>query len=278
VTATPATLEPARAYETYYGPAIFEPLSEHTVALAAPRPRERAFDLACGTGIVTRRLARAVGPAGHVVGLDRNPAMLDVARTELARVPGPVAPVEWLEGDAVTTTYPDGLDLVVCQQGLQFFPDRAAAARRIVAALRPGGRAIVACWTGLDDHEPFRRFAEIERPHLAAFGLDVSWDQLVAPFSLGRASVLGRLFVDAGAATVQIHRRSIEARFADADRFLERLELAYAAVVPAFVEEPATFARYLDAIGQDAAPVVEELREADEVVVPMHTNVLVATR
>jgi ubiquinone/menaquinone biosynthesis C-methylase UbiE len=274
--AAPPT-DPARTYEAYYGPAIFEPLSDHTITLAAPGPGERVLDLACGTGIVARRLVRAVAPAGHVVALDRNPAMLAVGREALAAADGAGATVEWREGDAVHATYPTELDLVVCQQGLQFFDDRVAAARRIVAALRPGGRAVVACWRGLDVHEPYRRFAELERPHLEAFGITVPWEDLVAPFLLGDADELRSLFAEAGAADVQVHRRSIVARFPEPDRFLERMEHAYAAVIPRFADDPDAFARYLAAIDDDARPLVDELRDGDHVVVPMHTNVAVIT-
>jgi ubiquinone/menaquinone biosynthesis C-methylase UbiE len=82
-----------------------------------------------------------VGAKGKVVGIDLSPAMLAVAR-EVG--PG----IDWREGDAAALPLQDGerFDVVVCQQGLQFFPDRPAAVRQMHRALGPGGRVAVSTW------------------------------------------------------------------------------------------------------------------------------------
>ena len=72
-----------------------------------------------------------------------------------------------------------------------------------------------------------------------------------------------------------MHGVSIEARFTDADHFVERMEYAYAAVIPQFAEDPASFAAYLKAIGRDTAQVVAQHRDGDTV--PMHAIIAVAT-
>jgi ubiquinone/menaquinone biosynthesis C-methylase UbiE len=71
---------PAEIYEQYMVPAYFGPLSALVVARAQPQPGERVLVVACGTGIVARRIAPLVGASGHVTGLDPNSAMLAVAR------------------------------------------------------------------------------------------------------------------------------------------------------------------------------------------------------
>ena len=124
----------AEAYERYLVPAFFGPFADRLIELAEPRAADRMLDVACGTGIVARRVASCVA---RVVGLDLNPAMLEVA---WAADPA----IEWLAGDAGAMPVPDrSFDLVLCQQGLQFLPDRAAGLRELRRVLAPGGRLAV---------------------------------------------------------------------------------------------------------------------------------------
>jgi ubiquinone/menaquinone biosynthesis C-methylase UbiE len=116
--------DPAETYEPYLGPAIAHPWTRVLLEIAAPQRVERILDVACGTGSAARHVAPMVGIEGKVVALDVSPAILAVARA----LPEPSgATIEWLEGNAIHLEVPSGaFDLVLCQQGLQFFPDRAA--------------------------------------------------------------------------------------------------------------------------------------------------------
>jgi ubiquinone/menaquinone biosynthesis C-methylase UbiE len=270
VTETIPAITPAEAYEAYFGPAIFNPLTDALLPHAAVRPGERVLDLACGTGIVARRLPALVGDTGRVVGVDINPGMLVVARRQDNGI-------EWLEGNGTALDLPDAVfDLVVIQQGLQFFPDRGAGAREIRRVLADGGRSVLAVWKGPDHHPLYAALAEAEAPQLVEHGVDVTWEDLVAPCSLGDATALRRLLLDSGFADVALAEATVLARFPDADRFLERLEYAYAAVVPRFAEDPAAFAAYLDAVAGATKDVVASYRQGDEIIVPMHTHIAVA--
>lgn len=263
---------PAEAYQAYYGPAIFEPLSAMVLALATPAPGDRVLEVASGTGILTRHLAAAAGPAGRAVGIDLNESMVEVA----ARLGGDGS-IEYRRGDGTDLDVPDGdFDAVYCQQGLQFFSDRAAGAREMRRVLRPGGRAIVATWLGVDAHPLFAALAAAEAPQLTAAGVDVDRQELVAPFSLGEGDELAALLRDAGFSEVQLHRVSIDACFADADHFVERMEYAYAAVIPQFAEDPSAFAVFLEAVNDETHDIVASYRRGDQVIVPMHANVAVA--
>jgi SAM-dependent methyltransferase len=265
----------ADAYAEYLGPAIFEPLAEVSMSHARPLTGERALDLACGTGILTRRLAAAVAPDGAVVGVDVNPDMIAAALR--AGVPSG-ARVEYVVGDATTMTPPPPpFDLATCQQGLQFLPDRRAAVRRMHAALRPGGRAVITCWRGLDAHPLFAALAEAELPHLTMLGADVTMADLIAPFAFGDGDALRAVLTDSGFTAVHLCAASIEGAF-PAEDFVRRMEQAYTAVVPAFAADPAAFEAYLDAVADATRPVVEDYRDASQVVVPMHTVVAVALR
>jgi ubiquinone/menaquinone biosynthesis C-methylase UbiE len=91
-------------------------------------PGQRVLDVACGTGIVSRLAAQQLGADGEVVGVDFNQAMLDVAQ-KIPPVSG--APMDWRQGDAGALPCADGtFDVVLCQQGLQFFPTKWAPCKR----------------------------------------------------------------------------------------------------------------------------------------------------
>jgi ubiquinone/menaquinone biosynthesis C-methylase UbiE len=126
-------------YERYFVPAIGRPLANALVDLAVVRPGQRVLDVACGTGIAARVAAQRVGHGGLVVGADINPGMLAVARS----TPADRVPIEWHEAAADALPFPDGtFDLVLCQLGLQFFPDRLRALRDMRRVLAPSGQAL----------------------------------------------------------------------------------------------------------------------------------------
>jgi SAM-dependent methyltransferase len=104
------------------------------------------LDVACGTGIVARLAATKVRP-GQVTGLDLNAGMLAVARS----LPNDGAPINWTEGSAVDMPFPSGhFDVVLCQQGLQFFPDQPGALRELHRVLRKGGRAALSVYSPIE--------------------------------------------------------------------------------------------------------------------------------
>jgi ubiquinone/menaquinone biosynthesis C-methylase UbiE len=120
-------------YERYLVPSIFRPWAEDLVKIAALRPGERVLDIACGTGIVARTAARKFDGSGSVVGLDLSAPMLATARAAAA---AEGMAVEWWEGSAVNLPLADAaFEVVFCQQGLQFFPDRVSALREMYRAV-----------------------------------------------------------------------------------------------------------------------------------------------
>ena len=133
----------AENYERYFVPAIFRPWATDLLNLTDPQQGERALDVACGTGIVSRLAAERVGSSGNVIGLDINPGMLAVAGS--ATPAG--ASIEWRQGNAEDMPFPDeAFDLVLCQQGLQFFPNKEIALREMNRVLASGGRVALSVW------------------------------------------------------------------------------------------------------------------------------------
>jgi ubiquinone/menaquinone biosynthesis C-methylase UbiE len=127
-------------YERFFVPAIGRPVASDLIQIAELRPGERVLDVACGTGVVARLASQQVGDTGTVAGLDINPGMLAAARD--ATPPG--VSIEWHEASAEAMPLPDAsFDVVLCQMGLQFMPDKNAALREMRRVLVPGGRLIL---------------------------------------------------------------------------------------------------------------------------------------
>ncbi len=127
-------------YERHFVPAIGAPLARDLLDKAELSVGESVLDVACGTGVVTRLAVEDVGPGAVVAGLDVNAGMLRVAR---ANTPPGVA-IDWYETSAEAMPLPDdAFDVVLCQMGLQFIPNKLAALREMRRVLSPSGRALV---------------------------------------------------------------------------------------------------------------------------------------
>lgn len=131
---------PPANYERFFVPVIGAPVAADLIRIAALRAGERVLDVACGTGVAARLASQQVGAAGSVAGLDINPGMLAVARS----VTPSGVPIEWHEASAEAMPLPDAsFDVVLCQMGLQFMPDKHAALREMRRVLTPGGRLVL---------------------------------------------------------------------------------------------------------------------------------------
>lgn len=127
-------------YESTVG-IFMAPFVEAVCTAVAVRPGDSALDVACGTGFLTRRLVELVGDTGRVVGADVNPEML--ARALRACPEG----IEWIQAPAAGMALPDkSFDVVVCQQGAQFFPDLVAALKEARRLGRSGSRYAATIW------------------------------------------------------------------------------------------------------------------------------------
>lgn len=262
---------PAEKYQQFFVPAIFGPWANGLVERAGLRAGDAVLDLACGTGIVARTAAPIVGRSGRVAALDLRPGMLDAARSTSAPE-GP--PIEWVEGDATDPDFPDeSFDHVICQAGLQFFPDRVRALAEARRVLKPYGRLTLLVWQSIDRHPVYKAVAEAEFNRLGTLG--VTWEEVMMPFSLGDATELASLMREAGLREIEIAPETREVRFPDPDRFVTNMEYAYAAVIPQFAADPVAFERFLAEVEEDTRSAIAPYRQGDWVVFPMHA--LIAT-
>jgi SAM-dependent methyltransferase len=108
--------------------------------LAGVAAGSRVLDVGCGSGAVTRDVARLVGPTGRVVGLDASPGLLAVA-AELIERDGVAGSVELRVGQAQALPFPDGaFDMVLAVTTLAHLPQAEQAIPELVRVARPGGR------------------------------------------------------------------------------------------------------------------------------------------
>src|SRR3954454_5555596 len=130
-------------YERYLVPAITAVWANDLLDRVRLGRGESVLDIACGTGVVAR-LGGERGGLGELVGIDLNTAMLGIARSKSAAV-------EWIEGSALELPFDAGsFDVVLCQLGLQFFPERHLALKEMARVLKPGGRTGLSVYSAIE--------------------------------------------------------------------------------------------------------------------------------
>ena len=132
-------------YDRHLGPFLFQPYADEVARRAAGLSPARILETAAGTGIVTEAVAKAC-PDTEIVATDLNQAMLDVAADRIRS-----GQVSFLAADAQELPFGDGeFDLVICQFGVMFFPDKVKANREARRVLRDGGRYLLVIWDRLE--------------------------------------------------------------------------------------------------------------------------------
>jgi ubiquinone/menaquinone biosynthesis C-methylase UbiE len=251
-------------YERWLVGPLFRPWVEMTLDELNLSPNDRVLDIACGTGIVARVAKERLGDAGYVVGIDISPDMLAVARA--------VAPsIDWRAGNAGDLPLRDGerFDVVVCQQGLQFFPDKAAAAAQMRRALATGGRLAVATWRSDEEIPFFRDLRLVAERHLGSIA-----DQR---YSFGDAPALEALLRDAGLHDVRSRTVSRTIRFSDDAPFLRLNTMALVGMSAAGKGmDDQERKRVVEEIVRESAPALQRYSDGSEIVFELSTNLATA--
>jgi ubiquinone/menaquinone biosynthesis C-methylase UbiE len=251
-------------YERWLVGPLFRPFAEVLVERARLMPGDRVLDIACGTGIVARVARERLGENGHVIGVDVSPQMLAVART--------VTPaIDWREGDASALPLAEGerVDVILCQQGLQFFPDRTAAVAEMRRVSKRGGRLLVAVWQSLDEVPFFRETHLVAERRLGAF--------VDRRHSFGDALALERLIGDAGFEDVRIDRLTRTIRFDDPTLFVRMNTMALIGMSPASsTMNEHERARLVDVMVDESTEAVRQYSSAHGLSFELGANVAVA--
>jgi ubiquinone/menaquinone biosynthesis C-methylase UbiE len=254
----------AEMYERWLVEPLFRPWAEVLLDRVSIASGDRVLDLACGTGIVARLAKERLGNKGRVVGVDLSPQMLDVGRT--------IAPsIEWREGNAMALPFDETekFDVVVCQQGLQFFPDKAAAAREMRRVLAPGGRLAVATWRPLEEVPIFTALHRVAERHLGPV--------VDHRHGFGDAMAIERLLADAGFHDVRVEKMSRTVRFADAAPFVRLNTMALVGMSTASATtSDEQRAQLVAAIVKESADVLPPYADGEGIAFAISTNVATA--
>jgi len=141
-------------YDTYLVPLIFESYAQDLADRVSALGPDTVLETAAGSGVVARALAPALSATAHYTVTDLNQPMLDHAASKQQ----PNSRITWRQADALNLPFDDAsFDVVVCQFGVMFYPDRAAAYAEALRVLRPGGTLIFNVWDRIETNE----FADI---------------------------------------------------------------------------------------------------------------------
>ena len=256
----------AELYERYVAHYILSPWARALADLADVREGERVLDLACGTGVVARLAAERAGSTGHVTGLDLNAGMIAVARS----LPPPAgARIDWIERSALDTALPDGsIDVILCQQGLQFFPDKVAALREMRRVLAHGGRIALSVWRSTGIYNT--AVGNALREHLG--------DEIATRFCASRKApdenALVQMALDAGFADVKLQVQSLTARLPPPEEFVP----GHLAATPIAANVRAAASEVRAAVSARVARELAHYVEGSGIAFPEEVNVLTARK
>ncbi|WP_085884436.1 class I SAM-dependent methyltransferase [Oceanibacterium hippocampi] len=137
-------------YDRYLVPLIFEAFAADLAGrVAASRPGH-VLETAAGSGVVTRALAPLLGPDARYVASDLNQPMLQRAIDRQ----GKDKRIDWRQADALALPFDDAsFDVLCCQFGVMFFPDRVAGYREARRVLKPGGRFLFNAWDAIEHND-----------------------------------------------------------------------------------------------------------------------------
>jgi ubiquinone/menaquinone biosynthesis C-methylase UbiE len=178
-------------YDRYLGPCLFEAYALDIARRVQVPDGASVLEIACGTGIVTRHLRNSLPTSARLVATDLNEAMLAYAVNKFQSHES----VEFKKADAMELPFPDAsFDVVVCQFGLMFFPDKERAMREAHRVLKPGGVYVFNVWDAIEKNE----LAGIANETVRAFFDQDPPTFYQIPFGLHDEAVIRKLLDGAG--------------------------------------------------------------------------------
>src|SRR5438067_1269268 len=132
---------PAR-YDQFLGPALFEPYALDLIERVQNKPMNKILEIACGTGRLTRHLISALPEGDRLTATDLNSDMIEIAKRTVKD-----NRISWQVVDAQNLPFADNsFDMIICQFGVMFFPDKVTAFKEAYRVLKPEGLFIFNTW------------------------------------------------------------------------------------------------------------------------------------
>jgi ubiquinone/menaquinone biosynthesis C-methylase UbiE len=253
-------------YDRYMVPLIFEPFAADLARRAASSSPSAVLEIAAGTGVVTRALAPKLSSSASYIVTDLNQPMLDYAASRQT----PDTRITWRQADALALPFDNAMfDLVCCQFGVMFFPDRLSAYREAKRVLKPGGRFLFNVWDRIEENV----FADDVTNALAKmFPADPPRFLARTPHGYHDTALIRRELEDAGFADVVIETRAEQSR-ASSPRLPA---VAYCQGTVLRNEIEARGATKLEAATDYAAAAIAERHGRGEVAAKIQAHVIVA--
>lgn len=199
-------------YERGMGPVIFADFAADMAQRVKALNPKLVVETAAGTGILTRAMRDVLPGRTKIIATDLNPPMLEVAKRKFARG----EPVVLQPANAMNLGFDDECcDLVVCQFGLMFYPDKEASHREIFRVLEDGGHYLVSVW----DSHAFNPFGEVIHSVAGSFFPDDPPQFYAVPFSYGALDPIKDGLMAAGFSGVEVSVKRIEKVVADPELF-----------------------------------------------------------
>ena len=253
----------AAIYENQKVPAMFAPLADATLKVVSLFDDDIVMDVACGTGIVARKVRDKIGSAARIVGADLNEGMIETAK---GLTDAQSRSCEWHTANATDLPFEDGtFSIAFCQQGMQFIPDKEGALREIHRVLRPTGRVALTVWNGM---------ADFMVPIADALGRYINSEvaeKARAPFAFNGETLLP-IMSDIGFIDVSIENLTIN-RIIQATDSAIRDEIMGLPIAPSVKEKGDDV---LQIIVQETLDGLSRFLQGTDFIVPQHTHLIQA--
>ncbi len=253
-------------YDRYMVPLIFESFARDIARRAVALSPNAVLETAAGSGVVTRALAPGLSPAARYVVTDLNQPMLDYAAARQAAD----SRIRWQKADALALPFDDDIfDVVCCQFGVMFFPDRQAGYREAKRVLKPGGCFLFNVWDRIEENV----FANDVTNALAEiFPNDPPRFLARTPHGYHDTALIRRELLNAGFSSVVIETKAEQSR-ASSPRYAA---VAYCQGTPLRNEIEARGAGKLEEVTDYAASKLAGIHGNGEVSAKMQAHVIVA--
>ena len=238
-------------YDRYLGPAFFEPFADDIADRASREQPKKVLEIACGTGIVTRRLRDRLPRTSQIVATDLNPGMFKFAQRKFDAS----EKIQWQQADATALPFPDGsFDAVICQFGLMFVPDKKAAMRECHRVLTRGGIFLFNVWDAIERNP----IGQLAHKTIASFFDHDPPTFYELPFSFYDADLIRELLENADFKPVESSLVRLPCRSSSAAKFA--IGLVRGNPVASAIEERGV--NVLDVVGAVSEKIAESFGDA----------------